>query len=85
MAPPKSPPAAPAVILHSLTLLSVKRNGNPEWQLAVVKTVGDRVEKIISLPDGQWDSIDGALRDLSQAAIQGFRFRNWEALCAGRV
>lgn len=83
-APKKSSPAA-ATVIYSLTLLPVKRLGQPEHVLAVVKTVGDKVEAITPLPDGQWESIDGALRDLQRAAVQLFRFKNAEALLAGRV
>lgn len=83
-APKKSSPAAGTVI-YSVTLLPTKRLGQPEWTLAVVKTEGDKVASVTPLPDGNWDTIEGALRDLQRAAVQLFRFRNAEALLAGRV
>ena len=84
-APKKATPPAAATVIYSVTLLPTKRLGQPEWTLAVVKTEGDKVASITPLPDGNWDNIDGALRDLGRAATQLFRFKNADALLAGRA
>ena len=83
-APKKTPPAADTVI-YSITLLATKRMGQQEHTVAIVKTVGDKVAWIRPLPEANWDNIEGALRDLSQASVQLFRFRNPEGLLAGKV
>ena len=83
-APKKTPPAADTVI-YSITLLATKRMGQQEHTVAIVKTVGDKVAWIHPLPEANWDNIEGALRDLSQASVQLFRFRNPEGLLAGNV
>ena len=87
MAPPKTttPPAAPTVTLYSLTLLPTKRLGQPEHTVAVVKTVGDKVVSITPLADGNYDRIEDALRDLMRTATQGYRFKNWDLLLAGKA
>jgi len=85
MTPPKKEATPVPAALYSVALLPVKRLGQPEWMVVVVKTVGEKVASVTPLPDGQWDTIEGALRDMGRAAVQMYRFKNVEALLAGRV
>ena len=83
-AAPLAPPAEPAPI-WALAIVPMTRLGQTEHNIVALLVQGDRVVETHVVPESNWDNLEGALNDFKRCATQGYRFKSWRELLAGRV
>lgn len=82
-AAPVAPAPAPTTV-WALGIVPVTRMGQTEHTIVAYEITGDRCVAH-PVPESNYDRLESALNDMRSCAVQGFRFRKWDELLAGRV
>jgi hypothetical protein len=79
---PLSPAPEPEVV-EALAVVTIKRLGQAEHNIVLLRIKGDRVVDKRVLPDSNHDRLESCLNDLRNCAIQLYRFKKYNELAAG--
>lgn len=80
---PLDPPPAPTTI-WALAIVPTTHMGQPQHSIVAFEITGDRCVAH-PVPESNYAKMESALNDFRSCAQQGFRFKKWDELIAGRA